>query len=62
MATVVIRLSTGNGDFDISLEAFETNGDAWGADKGYLDALVDEAVRRVKRAYGSTQDGKAADA
>jgi hypothetical protein len=51
MATIRITLSTGNGDFEIDLNGHETNGQAWGSDKSYLDELVDEAVIRLKRAY-----------
>ena len=48
---VRITLHTGNGDYEVSLEGSETNGEAWGADKSHLDAMVDEAVRRLKRSY-----------
>lgn len=51
MATVRITLSTGNGDFEVTLDGHETNGQAWGSDKTYLNELVDEAVIRIKRAY-----------
>lgn len=54
MATVRIDLETGNGSFQVELDTLETNGEAWGADKSHLDALVDEAVRRLKRAYTAT--------
>jgi hypothetical protein len=56
VATVDLRLNTGNGDFYVTLDGHETNGQAWGSDKSHLDALVDEAVRRIKRAYGSKKE------
>lgn len=54
MASVRITLSTGDGDYEVDLSRPETNGQAWGRDKSYLDNLVDEAVIRLKRAYTPT--------
>ena len=51
MATVRISLETGSGDFKVELSTSETLGEAFGSSRKHLDNLVDEAVRRIKRAY-----------
>ena len=51
MATVNISIYSGGGDFDVTLEYPESNGQAWGADKSHLDRMVNEAAARIKRAY-----------
>lgn len=51
MADISITLRTGNGDYNIELDTYESNYEAWQASKEHLDALVDEAVKRLKRAY-----------
>ena len=62
MASVRISLSSQDGEYEISVEGPERNGQAWFGDKphlghkSYLDALVDEAVKRVQRAYGSKKE------
>lgn len=51
MASVSIRLRTGDGAFEIEMDHPETWGQAFADDKSHLDSLVDEAVARIKRAY-----------
>jgi len=51
MATVNISIYSGGGDFEVSFDYPESNGQAWGADKSHLDQMVNEAVARIKRAY-----------
>lgn len=51
MATVRISLDTHDGAYEIDLEWFEArNADSW-------DVLVDQAVTRLRRAYGSKAEG-----
>lgn len=56
MASVRITVEMAKGDFSISMDCLETNGQAFGADMTHIDRTVDEAVARVKRAYWPTSD------
>jgi len=61
MATVHIRVTSGNEEYEVDLSAPETNGQVWGRDKQHIDDLVDAAVARVKRAYTPPSTGKEPD-
>ena len=51
MARIRISIDTRDGDFEVSLDALERPGRE--IDTATLDALVDKAVVRIRRAYGS---------
>ena len=52
MARVRINISMGVGDdYEVDLTYPETNGQAWGHDKTYVNDLLDRAVAQIKRAY-----------
>lgn len=54
MASVRISVElAGGGNFEVSMDRPEMNKEAWGRDKSHVDALVDEAVARIKRAYNN---------
>lgn len=56
MADVRITLRTGDGEYEIELSHRESWGQSVGDDKRHLDNLVDEAVKRLKRAYTPAPD------
>lgn len=51
-----ISLETGSGDYEVSYELPETNVEVWGEDKSHLDAMIDRAVARIKRAYTEIEE------
>lgn len=57
MASVSITVHTGSSDYSVDLEMSETMKEAFGSDKSRLDQLVDEAVKRIKRAYTPDASG-----
>jgi hypothetical protein len=58
MATVRISVSTGSGDYEVTHDMPETNGEAWGSDKTHIDALLDHSVREIKRAYTGESEAR----
>jgi hypothetical protein len=56
MARVQINVElAGGGNYEVTLDRAELNKEAWGSDKSHVDALVDEAVTRIKRAYNNAE-------
>lgn len=48
---VRISVDIGIGDYEVSLDWPETNGEAWGSDREHVNRMVDTAVTQIKRAY-----------
>lgn len=50
MARIMINIETRDGEFEVIMDGLENPGR--GIDVTGIDAMVDEAVKRIRRAYG----------
>ena len=56
MARVTVSVSISAGDYEVEIPFPEVNHQAWGSQRDYVDNVLDEAVRRIKRAYNAEPD------